>query len=155
DKARMIQIAVPPTKVIVVNPDRPRLAGCCLEPCDPTGETPRFPFPPPWIHANPRVLALAIVYGWLLLAFERSSSSGPSATGDVLPQLGANLFLGIRNVLFGGVTGAGRENTLPALQRLFAEWCQALLYPGPTCHCDPHGVVIGCAVIDDCDVDFI
>src|SRR5262249_40189382 len=25
----------------------------------------------------------------------------------------------------------------------------------PTCHCDPHGVVIGCAVIDECDVDFI
>ena len=42
------------------------------------------------------------------------------------------------------------RQTLSYLRRLFQAWCKALLYPGPRCECgcDPHGVVIGCAVVE-------
>src|SRR2546425_11431392 len=35
-----------------------------------------------------------------------------------------------------------------ALQRLFQAWCCAFLYPGPHCEGEPHGVVIGCAIVN-------
>jgi hypothetical protein len=40
-----------------------------------------------------------------------------------------------------------RYRLTDALQRLFQAWCRALLYPGPKCLCEPHGVVIGCALV--------
>ena len=35
-----------------------------------------------------------------------------------------------------------------ATQQLLSDWCCSLLYPGPSCEGDPHGVVIGCATVN-------
>ena len=43
-----------------------------------------------------------------------------------------------------------RLSLVDALKRLFQCWCKALLYAGPRCDpgCGPHGVVIGCAMVE-------
>ena len=38
------------------------------------------------------------------------------------------------------------------LKKLLADWCKVSLYPGPRCQGEPHGVVIGCALVAGGDV---
>ena len=40
-----------------------------------------------------------------------------------------------------------------AVQQLLADLCCSLLYPGPVCHGEPHGVVIGCASISSGQIE--
>jgi hypothetical protein len=44
-------------------------------------------------------------------------------------------------------------NICIAVQKLLSDLCCALLYPGPCCEHEPHGVVIGCAVVCNGDIE--
>lgn len=129
---------------------------CSAEACDPEGR-PRFPVPIPWLHqdpgkpgeaADPKVIVLAILYA---VVVSRIAQAGPNAdVQDGMQKLANALNLAAWRLFYDKVPADGRANLLDALRRLFQAWCKALLYPGPTCECgcDPHGVIIGCAVVD-------
>jgi len=131
---------------------------CWSEACDPLGR-PRFPVPIPWMHqdplhpgqaADPKVIVLAIFYA---LVVSRIAQAGPGTTDEVRKEqeaLSKALSLTAWKLLYGDVPRADRLDLMDAFRRLLQCWCKALLYPGPRCECgcDPHGVVIGCALVE-------
>ncbi|HSB37013.1 MAG TPA: hypothetical protein VLH41_09045 [Thermoanaerobaculia bacterium] len=131
---------------------------CWSEACDPLGR-PRFPVAIPWLHedprhpgqaADPKVIVLAIFYA---LVVSRIAQSGPGTTDEVRKEqeaLARALSLSAWKLLYDDVPKAERLDLMDAFRRLLQCWCKALLYPGPRCECgcDPHGVVIGCALIE-------
>lgn len=121
--ARIMEVIVQPV----------RLSGelgplCDHECCAPDGEAiPLFPTDPPFIHPHPDHPNRAADPAVLSLAWDYASSflrgNGP-APGEIDPRVQA------------------------ALRDLLATWCESLLYRGPSCGASPHGVVIGCALVD-------
>lgn len=141
------------TQTVQVQEEQP--FPCFSEACDSNG-TPRFPTTPPSLHANPwrtgtaadpRVVLLAIFHAWVNLETARHGSRD-SDTGQQQRQLAERLYEAARVYLLGDAQGVGREQLSAALQRLLQDWCRSLLYPGPQCRCEPHGVVIGCARVE-------
>ena len=111
----------------------------------------------PWLHmdpahestpGDPKVLALAALGGWLgqMLARERA------ATKDEIASPRREIAQGIYRVawllLFGVPRSANTAALGRTLDQLLKGWCDELLWKGPQCPCDPHGVVIGCATVD-------
>lgn len=154
----LIRVAIPPTTVAVVLPavgPRP----CLGEPCCPE-HGPLFPTLPPFLHADPfqpaqpadpKVLALAVLYGWLATEAARQQ---PAATGTGSPALAqaAQVYQTAWQMLFGLAPGADVTRFSETLRRLLAAWCRGFLYPGPCCEGEPHGVVIGCVRIQGGDI---
>jgi hypothetical protein len=149
------------TPVAVAQPAGP--VPCLTEACDPQGK-PRFSVLPPWSHpdpngtavpADPKVDLLAAVYALLALDAGRYPDNGQAAAaGDV--QALTRVYEAAWHVLFRVAPDAPGRQLTEALHQLFRDWCDALLYPGPTCAGEPHGVVIGCALVqggDICDID--
>jgi hypothetical protein len=137
-------------------PDEPRhreAFPCLTDPC--CGDGPRFPLPMPWCDedpfrpgqaGSPKAIALAIVYALLAgtIAHEERNEAEPNpkvqAAADLL-HLTARLVdpkLGDKDRL---------DEVAVAMQQLLSDWCCSLLYPGPCCEGELHGVVIGCAVV--------
>jgi hypothetical protein len=147
----MLHIQVLPTAVRAIA--QPPSIPCFNDACDPG--RPRFPVPPPWLHADPtrpgqaadpRVLVLALLHSWLAIEMARNKpGSQPVAAGRL--QVAAGIYQATWKLFFARVPDAQRVQLTDGLQRLLRAWCCALLYPGPTCHCEPHGVVIGCASV--------
>ena len=153
-------VEVPPTDVVVVNPGP---WPCFSEACDPQGK-PRFPVLPPWSHedplgrvipADPRVLALSVLYSLLTLA-AGSVKDDQAASASPMVQQFARIYRAAWLVLFRLAPDTEQRRLSALLRNLLAEWCHGLLYPGPKCQGEPHGVVIGCALVkagDICSVD--
>lgn len=94
--------------------------------------------------AEPAVYTLAATYALLVMTIARFA--GNAALQQLAPLILANAV----RALFGQnvqLTAQQIARLIAALQRLFISWCKAFLYPGPHCRGEPHGVVIGCAVV--------
>lgn len=149
---RGLHVQIPATDARVIG--RPPAIPCLSEACDPDRR--RFPVPPPWLHedptqpgkaADPKVIILAIVYGWLAMIMARDKIGTPQAVSSAQFTLAVAIYRSIWKLFFGTEPDTDRYRLTDALQRLLQAWCRGLLYPGPKCLCDPHGVVIGCATV--------
>jgi hypothetical protein len=126
--------------------------------CDDAGAALFDPTPVlPWTHADParesaagdpKALILAALGGWLaeMTAGEQDPSnpyfrSSRREIGDTIYRLAWLL-------LFGVPRRADPARISGSLQKLLAAWCDEFLWKGPRCCGDPHGVVIGCALVD-------
>ena len=130
---------------------------CLDESCSCGSGPARFPVFPPFLHDDPahpgsavdwKILLAAAAYAYYAMVQQRSQNS---STGAQDPQLALAraIYLVLLVVLFGsGLKIADLLRLTQALLCLFRDWCKALLYPGPSCTGDPHGVVIGCATIN-------
>jgi hypothetical protein len=152
--------------VTVITDSPPPVPGpwpCLTEACDPQGSR-LFPVLPPWSHslsggsiapADPLVLAAALAYAILALDAGRYQSNEAAGTAGDVQQL-SKVHDAVLLTLLPQTADADRGQILEALHQLFRDWCEALLYRGPTCQGDPHGVVIGCALVsggDICELD--
>ena len=131
---------------------------CLADPC--CGHEPLFPCAPPWREldergrpAGPRAAALAIVYALL---------AGTIATEDVVKgenpkvKAAADLFQATATLLQAEASKTGELDKLAVkVRQLLADWCCSLLYPGPTCDCEIHGVVIGRAILCGDEIESI
>lgn len=136
---------------------------CFTEACDPQGK-PRFSVLPPWSHpdplgtaipADPKVLALAVLYGLFTLTANRFENDDAASASRVVEQL-SRIHRAAWLVLFRRAPDTEQRRLTVLLRDLLAEWCHGLLYPGPQCRGEPHGVVIGCVQVkagDICCVD--
>ena len=154
-----LAVEIGPSTVDAANPTTPTFP-CLSEACDPNGRL-RFPVAIPWLHpdpnpltpneaADPKVIVLAILYA---LSVSKIVQSGPGATEVVRNEqaaVAAALNLAAWRLLYGNVAVNEQVDLVEALRKLFVAWCKALLYPGPRCECgcDPHGVVVGCALVE-------
>jgi hypothetical protein len=120
------------------------------------GDQPRFAVFPPFLHVNPfnpsmpadpAVIALAILYAWFAIEVNRNQDQASVTLATPRLKLAASSYFAASRLLFDVSPNAGTSNLAGALKRLLAAWCKSLLYPGPQCEGDPHGVVIGCATI--------
>jgi hypothetical protein len=121
---------------------------CMSESCDPT--KPRFPTVPPWMDKDdPKVLALAMLYAWLAQELVRHKWGTPQQINDAEVQNAWRIYRAAEQMFFNANTPADQNALSQQLHVLFRDWCCSLLYPGPSCdHREPHGVVIGCAVVN-------
>jgi hypothetical protein len=149
--AAYFQVAVAPTPITLsVAPPQP--FPCLTDPC--CGSTPLFPVTPPWADANPfkpgqaadlNVILLAVTY--VLLAGAITQNSADTGTLTTLYEAVARL------VDPNATTPDAINQETQAVQQLLADLCCSLLYPGPSCHGEPHGVVIGCASISGREIE--
>src|SRR5581483_6895630 len=129
-----LDIEIPPTEVTIEPVPRAPLCcgpGCCDD-REPLRTADRL-----------RALLAALLYGRLV---QRSAMLG----GDVPTS---RLLFTLRGYL--DVPRDGLAEFESAAADLYRAWCAASLYPGPA-HCDPDGVVIGCAHVQGgaiCSVD--
>jgi hypothetical protein len=158
-----LHVEILPTQILVTPVAEPGPWPCLSEACDPQGK-PRFAVLPPWSHpdpngtfvpGDPKVDLLAAVYALLALDVGRYTDNETAAsTRDV--QVLTAVYEAAWHVLFRIAPDAQGRQLTEALHQLFRDWCSSLLYPGPTCQGDPHGVVIGCVLVkagDICEID--
>lgn len=148
------------TEVTALNQPLPGPFPCLGDPCCPGGK-PLFPTWPPFLHADPyrpaqpadpKVVALAVLYGWLAGEARRHQlGQEGGATTPALRQA-ALLTQAAWGILFGVRKGADHTRLGEVLRRLLAAWCRSFLYPGPRCDGEPHGVVLGCVRVEGGDV---
>jgi hypothetical protein len=150
---RGLHIQVPETQARVVG--TPPAYPCFNDACD-VGGQPRFPVTPPWLHddptkpgtaADPKVIVLAIVYSWLALTMARDKVGTSQQVNTTQFATATAVYRAVWKLFFSTEPDTDRYRLTDALQRLLQAWCRGLLYPGPKCLCDPHGAVIGCAVV--------
>src|SRR5262249_16858144 len=140
---------------------------CFAEACDPAGAA-RFPVPIPWLHADPakpgsaadpRVIVLAILYAWLASEMTKNKAGTPQEVQSQRLQLAAALYGATFKLFYATPPDTERYQLTDALQRLLQAWCKAFLYPGPKCECEYlcglHGVVIGCALVDGGEIQYV
>jgi hypothetical protein len=110
----------------------------------------------PWLHedpqhpgrpADPKVLLLSALGSWLSQMLAREQVGTPSEVTSARREIAQGLYRTAWLMLFGVGPGADPAALGASLQHLFSAWCEALLWKGPQCCGDPHGVVIGCAVV--------
>jgi hypothetical protein len=97
---------------------------------------------------DPKALVLAALGGWLaqMLVRERAGTSTALLTAR---REVAQLIYRYAWLLLFGVSGKAEPSALGgAIKRLLERWCDGLLWKGPQCCGEPHGVVIGCAVVE-------
>lgn len=111
----------------------------------------------PWLHpdpgkpasgGDPKALILAALGGWLAQMLVRERVG---AEGEVLSarrMIAQEIYRTAWQLLFGVSKRADPAALGAALKRLFEAWCCELLWKGPQCCGEPHGVVIGCAAIE-------
>jgi len=145
ESAVYFQVAVAPTPVTLTVPP-PAPFPCLTDPC--CGATPLFPVPPPWADANPfkpgqaadlEVILLGVTYVMLAGAIAQNNANAARLT---------TLYLAVARLVDPNATTlGGLIQETRAVQQMLSDLCCSLLYPGPSCHGEPHGVVIGCASI--------
>jgi hypothetical protein len=125
------------------------LLPCLTEGCDSKG-SPLFPVTPPWLHSgDPKALALALVYA--LAVMKQAVRNGAKATvnaGTPDAKVTKDLYATVWRLMYPSVADRDREALASELQKLLQAWCRSLLYPGPNCPCEPHGVIIGCVRVE-------
>jgi hypothetical protein len=150
----ILHVAIPPSAVSVTT--GPGGMPCMTEACNPSGGG-IFAVAPPWLHANPelpgqaadsRVLALALAYAWAAGEQARSGPSTPAAVRSAQFDLANALYAAVFQSTFATVPVTTRYDLTAAVQKLMQALCCSLLYPGPKCTCEPHGVIIGCARVE-------
>jgi hypothetical protein len=163
DFSAMLHGIVEPTAVTVTSPSPAGPWPCLTEACDPGGKL-RFPMLPPWSHsspiggvlpADPKVDLLAATYGVLAEFAGRYKDNAAASTASEV-QLVTKVYEAAWQVLFQTAPDAQQRQLTESLHQLLRDWCESLLYTGPTCEGDLHGVVIGCALVkagDLCEVD--
>jgi hypothetical protein len=151
----VLHVAIRRTDVKVTSTTPPRFP-CLSEPCG-NGTKRLFPVMPPWLHADPtkpgqaadpKVILLAVLYALTTGLKAQYSTGTPFSVVSARAELGEMIGAASSKLLFGATTPEARVQVLEALQRLLRAWCCGLMYPGPKCRCDPHGVVVGCATVD-------
>jgi len=111
----------------------------------------------PWLHidpthpdssGDPKVLVLAALGGWLMQMLVREGAG--TATEALTPRrlIAQAIYRLAWLFLFGLSEKADPAALGSTLRRLLEAWCDGLLWKGPQCCGDPHGVVIGCAVVE-------
>ncbi|MEO8681573.1 MAG: hypothetical protein ABI665_21180 [Vicinamibacterales bacterium] len=151
-------VEVGPSLVEASQIQQPPRFPCSAEACDPEGK-PRFPVPLPWLHADPshpdqaadpKVIMLAILYALVVSKTSTLNANSTPAVQAEMEKLGAALNATAWQLFYDEVPEARRADLMEALRRLLQAWCKLLLYPGPRCECgcEPHGVIIGCAVVE-------
>jgi hypothetical protein len=157
----VLHIEVQPTAVSV-RPSQPRPFPCLTEACDAEGR-PGFALMP-FLHedptnpshpADPKVIALAILYAFLAGEMARNQVGTPQEIQTARFELAQALYTSAWKLSFATTADTEKYQLTDALQRLFQAWCKALLYPGPKCLCEPHGVVIGCALVSSGEIQMI
>jgi hypothetical protein len=137
------------------------------EPVDPASESTRagrdavleaadpLPFLP-WLRTDPahpsspgdlKALIMAGLGGWLSQMLARERTGTPTEVTSARREIAQGIYRTAWLMLFGISEGANPGALGSALQRLLEGWCNDLLWKGPQCCGDPHGVVIGCAVV--------
>jgi len=151
----VLHVAIPRTGVKVTSTAPPKFP-CLSEPCG-NGTKRLFPVMPPWLHedptkpgqaADPKVILLAVLYAMTTGLKAQYSTGTPYSMVSARAELGEMIGAASSKLFFGATTPEQKARIIDALQRLLRAWCCALLYPGPKCRCDPHGVVVGCATVD-------
>lgn len=127
---------------------------CAGEPCQPRGAQPVLPHLPflhddpvdPAVAGDPKALVLAGLGAWLtrILASHRT---GYAEEFSSKRTLATGLYEAVWLLFYGQQQGLTPAATSEAICLLFRDWCEAFLYKGPKCAGEPHGVVIGCAVV--------
>jgi hypothetical protein len=111
----------------------------------------------PWLHADParpgkagdpKALILAALGGWLMEMSVRERAGTDSEVSSTRRGLAQLIYRFAWLLLFGLSERAETAALGAALKRLLEGWCDELLWKGPQCCGDPHGVVIGCAVVE-------
>jgi hypothetical protein len=105
---------------------------------------------PPFLHEDPAHPGQAIDWKVILVAAAYSLLAMQEQSGGNAQQsaIAKALYLYVAILVFGkGHSIDDYVRLTKAILCLLKEWCCALLYPGPVCTEDPHGVVIGCATI--------
>src|SRR3569623_273265 len=92
-----------------------------------------------------RVLLLAAIYAYF--ADVTSRSGGGWTASRMLGQLLYFAAWRLLGIDVNSATEAQRQELGKLIARLFECWCEAMLYPGPRCSTDHHGVYLGCATI--------
>jgi hypothetical protein len=126
---------------------------CLTDPC--CVEKPLFPCTIPWAHENPfnpgqpagpKVIGLAVMYS--LLAGQIASADSDENEVSSKVRVAAELYRMTARLLDRKFDEPNElERVTIAVQQLLSDWCCSFLYPGPCCEGEPHGVVIGCAVV--------
>jgi hypothetical protein len=111
----------------------------------------------PFLHADPvhqssagdpKVLVLATLGGWLAQMLVRDRAGTTSEVKSARRLLAQEIYR-MAWVLLVGVSAKADQAALGgALRRLLEGWCCELLWTGPECCGDLHGIVIGCVVVE-------
>ena len=125
------------------------LTGLCQHPNDP------YPVLP-WLHpdpthpaaaGDPKALVLAALGGWIAQMLVREQAGLAGEVTSPRREIAQGIYRIAWVLLFGVSQDARPEELGGTLKRLLEAWCDGLLWKGPECCGDPHGVVIGCAVV--------
>ena len=122
---------------------------CLDESCSCGDGPPRFPVMPPFLHEDPahpgqaidwKILLVAAAYSFLAM---QEQQGNPHQVGQA-----RELYQAVKSLVFGKKGSPDDDARLTkGIMCLLREWCCTLLYPGPVCSENPHGVVIGCATV--------
>jgi hypothetical protein len=111
----------------------------------------------PWLHTDPtnparagdpKALALAALGGWLSQMMVREQVGTTNSIVSTRREILQGIYRVAWLLLFGVPQKADPAALAGALRRLLEGWCDYLLWKGPHCCCDPHGVVIGCVLVE-------
>ncbi len=95
-----------------------------------------------------KTLALAALGAWLAQAFVRERVGGPDEVSSARRELAQGVYHLAWKLLFGVSSRADALELGGAIQRLLQRLCNDVFWKGPQCCGDPHGVVVGCAVVE-------
>jgi hypothetical protein len=110
----------------------------------------------PWLHSDPldparagdpKALALGLLGAWMQQSTASSAEAGVSEPSSFAVVASTALYRAAWLWFYGVAGGDEQCEVGDALQRLLRGWCAAMLYPGPVCAGEPHGVVIGCTTV--------
>jgi hypothetical protein len=110
----------------------------------------------PWLHpdpakpssaGDPKALVLAALGGWLAQMLVRERAGTANEVLSTRREIAQGIYRLAWVLLFGVSQKADAAALGVTLKRLLEAWCDGLLWRGPQCCGDPHGVVIGCATV--------
>jgi hypothetical protein len=120
------------------------------------------PFPVlPWLPTDPlnnsragdpKALAMAALASWLSQSMVREQVGTNNESTSTRREIAQGIYRIAWLLLFGVPQNADPAALGCSLHRLIEEWCDSLLWKGPQCCCDPHGVVIACVVVEAGDI---
>jgi hypothetical protein len=119
---------------------------CDGEPCAPSKQSDSANNRP--TSEDPKALVLEALAGLLLQMLARERAGTTSEVMSTRREIAQRIYRLAWLLLFGLSKSADTAALGGSLQKLLEEWCDGLPYEGPECCCDPHGVVIGCAVVE-------
>lgn len=165
---QIAQIAVLSSESRRVTPDRRSVCGepCVVHPTREQEEEECKPMPRrrssgagirwPWLHrdplatgraGDPKALAMGILEAWLRSASASAAEPGVQAPWSFSKLAASTLHRAAWLLFYGVDADQDKREVGDALQKLLGGWCASMIYPGPSCECEPHGVVIGCTTV--------